>query len=140
MVAPIVTPIVTPIGTPIGTRIVTPTVPLIVTPTVPSIVTPTVTPAVTPTVILTAIADIHGVEVRLLAAPRVPVPCFARPRVAAPVARQVLAQLGYTLNCSRVGGLPDTACWYTIYVPFGVVCACLVISVLMLRFFVKDPH
>ena len=57
-----------------------------------------------------------------------------------PMPPQVLAQLGYTLNCSRVGGLPDTACWHTIYVPFGVVCACLVVSVLMLRLCVKDPH
>mmetsp|Transcript_24624 Transcript_24624/g.59406 ORF Transcript_24624/g.59406 Transcript_24624/m.59406 type:complete len:83 (-) Transcript_24624:198-446(-) len=54
--------------------------------------------------------------------------------------QEVLGQLGFSLNCSRIGGLPDTACWYTVYVPFGAVCTCILVSTLMLRFCVKDPH
>jgi len=54
--------------------------------------------------------------------------------------QEILSQLGYTLDCARVGGLSDTACWHDLCVPAAAVCTCLVASVLLLRFYVKDPH
>ncbi|KAL3918800.1 MAG: hypothetical protein SGPRY_005872, partial [Prymnesium sp.] len=53
---------------------------------------------------------------------------------------EVLAQLGFSLLCSRVGGKDDTACWYTVYIPLAVVCICIFATVVLLRFCVKDPH
>ena len=61
---------------------------------------------------------------------------------------EILAHLGYTLNCSRVGGLgdpgsvygPGNACWYDLTIPLGVIVAAVTASVLLLAFCVKDTH
>ena len=61
---------------------------------------------------------------------------------------EILAHLGYTLNCSRVGGLgdpgtpygPGNACWYDLTVPLGVIIVAVTSSVLLLAFCVKDTH
>lgn len=53
---------------------------------------------------------------------------------------EVLANLGYELQCSRFGGYSNTACWYDLLVPLGAILSGLLLSVLMLRFCVRDPH
>ena len=52
---------------------------------------------------------------------------------------EVLAQLGYSLNCTRLAG-EDTACTYTLLVPLVWVGATLLASVFALRFCVHEDH
>jgi len=53
---------------------------------------------------------------------------------------EVLAHLGYALNCSRIGGRDDTACWYDLLVPISGVCFFVALSATLLALCVKDPH
>ena len=54
--------------------------------------------------------------------------------------REVLAHVGYELNCTRIAGMEDAACWYDLAVPLGSVAFFVALSALLLAFCVKDPH
>ena len=70
------------------------------------------------------------------------------PQIYQVAGEEILAHLGYALNCSRVGGLgdpgtpygPGNACYYDLLVPFGVVVAAVGSAVLLLALCVKDTH
>jgi len=53
---------------------------------------------------------------------------------------EVLAHLGYQLNCSRIWGVPNNACWYDLYVPAATVLVLTGAAMVLLGFCVKDPH
>jgi ATP-binding cassette subfamily G (WHITE) protein 2 len=53
---------------------------------------------------------------------------------------EILAHLGYALNCSRVGGDPNLACWYDVAAPFVAVIFFVTTAVMLLAFCVRDPH
>ena len=53
---------------------------------------------------------------------------------------EVLAQLGYSLNCSRVGAAPDLPCWYDVLAPLAATAGFTVLSAVLLHSCVKDPH
>ena len=53
---------------------------------------------------------------------------------------EVLAHLGYALNCSRVGGSDDLACWYDVAVPLISLLAVVALAALLLTLCGRDPH
>lgn len=53
---------------------------------------------------------------------------------------EVLAHLGYALNCSRIGDRADLACAHDILVPLGGVIFFVGLAMVLLRVCVKDPH
>ena len=53
---------------------------------------------------------------------------------------EVLAHLGYGLNCSHVGGRGDLACWRDIGWPLTGVAFFVALAAMLLSFCVKDPH
>lgn len=53
---------------------------------------------------------------------------------------EILAHLGYALNCSRIWGADELACWYDILVPIMGVIVFIATAALALAFCVQDPH
>ena len=53
---------------------------------------------------------------------------------------EVLMHLGYALNCTRVLGNPDLACWYDVWAPAAGLVAFTALAILLLGCCVRDPH
>jgi len=62
------------------------------------------------------------------------------PQIVHTSGEEVLAHVGYQLNCTRIAGRDDLACWYDLTVPLGAVAFFVALSALLLAFCVKDPH